>query len=1200
MMYYLRLIFRKLFNRTTLTILLLLILSAVIWFVGPLIAIAEWRPIAPAWVRWILIAVVWFLWFLKLFIRWWRERNVNAALLSQLAKMQSTGKPGDGQAAGSEEVAELNKRFKSAADILKKTRFTSTEKGGFLSGLSKQYVYQLPWYAFIGAPGSGKTTALINAGLTFPLAEQFGKAAIRGVGGTRNCDWWFTNEAVLIDTAGRYTTQESNESVDKAEWQGFLALLKKFRPRQPLNGVLLTLSVADLLQMTTQEREVHAAVLKARLTELREGLGVQFPVYVLVTKADLLSGFSEYFLNYTREERAQVWGFTLPYDPASAEPIAVREAFGREFELLHKRLDDGMHQRLLDEPDLSRRALAYTLPQQLAGIRDVLSRLLGAVFSESKFSEQPMLRGVYFTSGTQEGTPFDRVLGAMQRTFRVPSKVRATEVSAGTGKSYFLQDLLQKVIFPEHFIAGRNLRAERKMRWLRWGGLAACGLVFVAANLAWWVSYGNNTDYIGEVTTKTDALREGVAAIPPSPSEDAPALLATLNQSMEVAHSAKFVFDNPPWSYRYGLFQGQKLDSAAQGTYSRLLEDSFMPRIATRLESLLRTAPPDKPEYIYQALKAYLMLYDAGRLDPKFMKTWVAADWRRTLPPDYPIEARAQLSEHLDRLTSQRSFASPFPQNVELVRQARGVLQQQTAAQRNYSRIKSRLAGTELPEFTVLSAAGNEASTVFTRASKKPLNSGVEGYYSVRGYYEFFKKELLASAVEMAREDAWVLGIPAPALKAQLDPAEVPRMQTAITRIYLTEYAKAWDEFVNDIRLKPTTSLSDTIQFGRILSAPDSPLILLVRTVGRETTLLKTDAGEKTLTERSAEKFEKFTKEVEAAIGPNPLGTNVPGLRDDKPENIVQGPFRRLRELSVPQGTAPVDLLAKTIQEYVISLEAAQSAFRNGVTTRSQEAENRLKSEAARMPTPVREILEALSGSASQQATLALRSNAAANVKGGVGQLCTTSTSGRYPFVRTAQQEVLPNDFAQLFGPGGVIDDFFQKNLAPFVDTSRNPWAARAGSDGAAAGSAADLAQFQRARDIRDAFFGVGGSRVPSFEVEARITPSGADKIELDVDGQVVSSLDGGKRITWPGPKKSNQVKLTVGAGRPPAIVTDGNWALHRLIDRGNVQPGTAPERVVVSLNADGRDVTIEFRALSVRNPLRLPQLQQFSCPGRG
>ncbi len=1195
-MHYLRLIFRKLFNRTTLTILLLLIVSAIIFWVGPMVSVGDFRPIAALWIRWALIATIWLLWLIKLAIRWWRERNVNAALLGQLAKMQSSAKHGDA-AAGGEEVAELNKRFKDAADILKKTRFSNTEKGGFLSGLSKQYVYQLPWYAFIGAPGSGKTTALINAGLTFPLAEQFGKAAIRGVGGTRNCDWWFTNEAVLIDTAGRYTTQESNESIDKAEWQGFLALLKKFRPRQPLNGVLLTLSVADLLQMTSQEREIHAATLKARLNELRDGLGVQFPVYVLVTKSDLLSGFTEYFLNYTREDRAQVWGFTLPYEPKSTQSIPVREAFGREFDLLHGRINDGMQQRLLDEPDLSRRALAYTLPQQMAGIRDVLSRLLGAVFSESKFAEQPMLRGVYFTSGTQEGTPFDRVLGAMQRTFRVPARVRPLEISTGTGKSFFLQDLLQKVIFREHFIAGRNLLAERKLRWLRWAGMAACGLALVGANLAWWLSYINNSTYITEVGTKAEALQANVAAISPTPSENAPALLDSLNLARDVPTSANFPFANPPWRYRYGLFQGPKLDSAAQNVYGRLLEDSFMPRIATRLENMLRAAPPDKPEFIYQALKAYLMLYDASRLDPKFMKAWVMGDWRRSLPEDLSNESRTQLAGHLDNLLSQHAFASPFPQNAELLRSARAILQQQTAAQRNYSRIKSRLSGSELPEFTVLAAAGNEAATVFTRVSQKPLNAGVEGYYSVRGYHEFFKKELLASAVEMAREDAWVLGLAPTTLKAQLDPAEVPRMQTAITRIYLTEYAKNWEDFVNDIRLKPSASLRDTIQMGRVLSAADSPLTMLVRTIGRETTLLKTESGDKTLVERGAEKVEKFTKEVEAAIGSNPLGTNVPGLRDDKPENIVQGPFRRLRELAQgPQGTAPIDTLSKTVQEYVFSLEAAESQMRNGVTTRSQDAENRLRSEAARMPTPVREILEALSGSAAQQAAGAMRTNAAANVKGAVGATCSTSINGRYPFVRSAQQEVLPNDFAQVFAPGAGMDDFFQKNLAQFVDTSKNPWAPRAGSDGAAAGSAADLAQFQRARDISTAFFGAG-SRTPSFEVEARISTNGTEKIELDVDGQIVSSQDGSKRVSWPGPKKSNLVKLTVGSGRP--LITEGNWALHRLIDRGNAQASNAPERVVVVINVDGRDVTLDFRAMSVRNPLRLPAMQSFSCPGR-
>ena len=171
----------RIINRTTLSILLLLVLSLIIWFVGPVFALslsgAQWEHLGPEWVRWTVIATLWLLWLIKQLVKWWRQRNINGALLGQLAKMQAA-KPGDVHAAGTDEVAELNKRFKDAADVLKKTRFSSTEKKGLLAGLSKQYVYQLPWYAFIGAPGSGKTTALVNAGLTFPLAEQFGNCLL--------------------------------------------------------------------------------------------------------------------------------------------------------------------------------------------------------------------------------------------------------------------------------------------------------------------------------------------------------------------------------------------------------------------------------------------------------------------------------------------------------------------------------------------------------------------------------------------------------------------------------------------------------------------------------------------------------------------------------------------------------------------------------------------------------------------------------------------------------------------------------------------------------------------------------------------------------------------------------------------------------------------------------------------------------------
>ncbi len=1199
----------RILNRTTLTILLLLVLSLVVWFVGPLFALslasAQWQPLGPEWVRWCVIVGLWLVWLLKLLVRWWRQRNVNGALLNQLAKMQAS-KPGQPQTAGGEEVAELSRRFDEAANVLRKTRFSSNDKGGLLAGLSKQYVYQLPWYAFIGAPGSGKTTALINAGLTFPLAEQFGKAAIRGVGGTRNCDWWFTNEAVLIDTAGRYTTQESNEAVDKAEWQGFLNLLRRFRPRQPLNGVLLTLSVSDLLQMNAQERAVHAATLKARLAELRDGLGVQFPVYVLVTKTDLLSGFLEYFLNFTRDDRAQVWGFTLPYDPKPEASIAVREVFNNEFDLLYQRLNDGMHERLLTEPDLSRRALAYALPQQLAGLRDVLGRLLEAVFSESKFNEQPMLRGVYFTSGAQEGAPFDRVLGAMQRTFRVPSRVSGSEAPQGTGKSFFLQDLLQKVIFPEHFIAGRNLRAERRMRWLRRAGMAGCGLLFLVANIAWspWVSYGNNLRYIGEVGDKAQALRQSVEALTPRTDEDAALLLPLLNQAREVAWSNQFDFDHVPWGYGYGLYQGSKLDAAAQVVYARLLDEAFLPRIATRVETLLRQAPAGNVDYLYQALKAYLMLGGAGRFDAEALKQWIRADWDRSAVTN-KIEQRKKLDQHLDALMRDRVLVSPFPLKQDLVNRAREILNQQPPAYRSYSRIKARLLGPEPPEFTIAAVAGLEAPNVLVRASRQPLNVGIAGLFTVRGY-ALFQKELAAALADLGLEDAWVLGRSSAAAPMPLpNPAEVLQQSQQITRLYLTEYAKVWQDYLNDVRLIARQGLPETIQVTRILASAESPLLLLVRAAARETTLIRTEASGATRVDQALDKLGRIKQEMTSAASVGLGGGRASAGLDDKIEMMVQGPFAPLHAIARgAPGTAPIDALGKVLEDYLSSLVAAESALRGGSIPRTQDAENRLRNEAARMPAPVRAVLEALVGQASQQIAGGARSSASASVKGSVGQTCAAVIAGRYPFARGAQQDVQTNDFAQVFAPGGLMDDTFQKNLAPYVDTSRATWVPRPGPEGAAAGSAADLAQFQRAAVIRDAFF-APGSRSMKFDLIVRVVQlGGADKVELDIDGQSIvanAGTDGTKRVSWPGVRGTNQVRLVVGSrGGAPSISTEGAWALNRLIDRGQVQGGTAPERVLVHFNLDGRSVGIEFTAQSVRNPLRLPQLEGFNCPGRG
>jgi type VI secretion system protein ImpL len=336
----------------------------------------------------------------------------------------------EGDAGVAQETESIRARFREASSTL----------GGRID--------DLPWYVFIGPPGSGKTTALLNSGLKFLLPSSESGAAVSGVAGTRNCDWWFAEEAVLLDTAGRYTTQDSHAKADAAAWHGFLALLKEVRRERPLNGAFVTASVSDLMLWSARERAKFSGHVRMRLAELYAALGTRFPVYLLITKIDLLAGFLEFFGEFDPEKRSQVWGTTFELE---VDPVSLEARYASEFAPLEARLNAEMLAHLHEERDLQRRAAIYRFPQQLHPLGPLVGEFLGQAFTTQVEHRAPQLRGVYFTSGTQEGNPIDRVLGTLARTF---SLERAKPVErSGAGKSYFIAKLLREVVLREAGLA---------------------------------------------------------------------------------------------------------------------------------------------------------------------------------------------------------------------------------------------------------------------------------------------------------------------------------------------------------------------------------------------------------------------------------------------------------------------------------------------------------------------------------------------------------------------------------------------------------------------------------------------------------------------------------------------------------------------------------------------------------------------------
>ena len=1204
-----------LFHPVLLLIVGLLLVAGVIWVIGPLVSVAHTYPLESESARYIAIGCVVLLVILRRLFIAWRARRTQAVLSDGLAFAHARQpEPAAPPSAGEAEVATLRERFDEALAVLREARVTAAGKNpgwrDWASLSSRQYLYQLPWYMFIGAPGSGKTTALIHSGLHFPLADKFGTDAIRGVGGTRNCDWWFTDEAVLIDTAGRYTTQESDSDTDRAAWQGFLGLLKKTRPRQPINGVLLTVSVPDLLSATPSAAAEMAAALRARVRELSDQFGTRFPIYVLVTKTDLLAGFTEYFADMSKEDRAQVFGFTLPYENEKSEPAVGRKGFAEriaaELDALEARLVARIPERLNAETGVPQRAAIISFPQQFAALKPLLAEFLPMTFVQSRHDDSQLVRGVYFTSGTQEGTPVDRVLGTLARAFGIERNMPPPRIASGRG--FFIERLLNEVVFAEQGLAGSNLKWSRRRHLLRLSAYAAIAAVMAVTLTLWGISYVRNRTYVVNVEQAAHAAQLAVAGTNPA-NANLIALLPLLSAVRGSASTAQVDANHPPFAMQWGLWQGRKLEAAADSAYRGVLDDLFLPKLSARIEEQARSANAAHPDYAYEALKAYLIVNQPEHQDPDTLKAWIVTDWDRTLPREVGNDERAALRAHLDALLERGAVHANLPFDENLVSHMRAMLAATPLAQRVYGRLKQQGVGADYPEFTVARAGGPNASLVFVRASGAPLTQGVPGLYSFDGYHQAFLKSIDQVAVQLASEEPWVLGIRDQSGLPRGDPAATVRLTEDVRLLYLQDYARIWRAFLDDIRIVRAATLTQATQIARILSAPDSPLASLMRAASRETTLGAKPEGEASVVDKATDKVSAARDKLLKIIGETDPTRIAPVTQGNRLENIVDDRFAGLHALvnSPAAGQpAPIVQTLALINDVYVYLSATDAALQQKTTPPVSDVPAKLRAEAQRMPEPVRTALVDLGSQGAAQTQDARRVNLSADLKESIAGYCNRAVTGRYPFNPASANDVLPEDFGALFAPGGKFDDFFQKNLATDVDISAKPWAFKKVDSDQPQMSPAGLAQFERAATIRNVFFPAGG-KSPSLSLQFKPVEMDPSILQfvLDVDGQILTYAHGPQVATgiqWPGTRGTGRVSLqltpppTSGANN---LVFEGPWALFRMFDRLDIEATPQPERFYVTFDVEGRKARFEVTANSVQNPFRLADLRAFSCPAQ-
>ncbi|MBP9048767.1 MAG: type VI secretion system membrane subunit TssM [Tabrizicola sp.] len=1169
-------IFRFLFSRRLWTFIGIVLLCALIWLFGPLVSVGDMVPLADDLVRMIVIAVILVLWLFSLLLAQLRAAKKNQLFVTELATPErpKVALPGEAN------VAEINTKFASVLTEMKRSKL-----GG------KKFLRDMPWYVIIGPPGSGKTTALRQSGLHFPIDLS---DDLKGVGGTRNCDWFFTEDAVLVDTAGRYVQQQSDPEIDSAEWLGFLDMLKKHRGKRALNGVILTLSLKELLAGEASVRE-HGREIRKRLAELRERLQIQLPVYLMLTKVDLVPGFEAFFGTLPTKDREQVWGATLPTDAR-----IDRTSIEREVKALLANLETRLSSRMAEDVPLDQRAEVFRFPAQVERLEAPLKLLIDTVFGESRYEESPWLRGFYLTSATQEGSPIDRLVGELAGSFGLNADTPSRR-PFGEKRSYFLRNMLTDLIFPEAGLGTFDAAAEERRKWLWRGSLAGASLLTLLAGLLFLFSF---LRYSGGIDDQERLLADLSGRLANVAARQAPTDPLDLELALEGVTEVKAAATEVPTSPLtiIGPTARSELAEAQRIAYDRGLRNILEPRMVALLEATMWRQIRD-PEYLLGALKVYYMMTGLAPYDREFAAQW----WQDQLPLNAPIDpfpTDAALEHQLaaiDRMGSEEQKIAP---DNALVQQALQSICTIPLAARAYSALITDPAVTALPEWIPAEKAGPNATHVLTRISEKTLRVGLPGAFTYDGFHTTVLPLIPEVAATAALDQAVFAGG-----CAESSDASVATLEADILKLYQDDFIAQWNGFLRDIRLAPITDLQVAAVNLKDLASPDSTLRRLVRAVVDEVDLTRVIPEEEGnpategLAKKAVSKLGKVGKLLKAG---SKLATSTGGVADGPPPGSdVAGHFAPLKAAIEEIDGAPpllddvglrIDGLAKEVASAMNSPDAEETLLKRGGLA---ELTGAVANAAKTLPDPLDDWIGGLAGDTIAVTRDAVISQLNDRWRADVFDFCVKATEGRYPFDAASAIDVNVADFRELFAPGARIDKFVTDNLLPYIDTTVDPWAWRAdfGLDGSL------LAPFQRARAIRDGLFPGGSGPTMTFNLLAKDLSPTAASVTLNVDGQILTYLNAATRpvpMTWPGPDQTNLISLSFQPADGSGEILDsetGAWAWLRLIRASGLSATDLPEVFRLRLSRGGFSADFDLIAGSVNNPFDLKMFGNFKCP---
>ncbi|WP_372437200.1 type VI secretion system membrane subunit TssM [Pseudomonas chlororaphis subsp. aureofaciens] len=1088
-------------------------------------------------------------------------------------------------------------------------------------------LYQLPWYLVLGQENAGKTSFVNRSGQSFSLTGEV-KAGSRRMDEDPDriyrIDWWMGDQAVLIDPPGELISQPrvlaNLEQVVSGEdsappglleeehpflpenlhprlWDSFVGWLGRNRSRRPLNGVVLIVSLVTLLNQQPSDRKALASLLRARLAELSRQLGTRPPLYVVLSKFDLLEGFEPLFARLPKSVREDIFGFTFTLDSLQNYD-AWRDELGERYDEFLKCLNEQVFDALADVSELPQREALYSLVRQLTGMRPLLMEFLTAILGSDRYVTPALPRGVYLSSVYQQGVLTNAFVASASQDYDIREPVPTMHPS-GRAMVYFAQQLFQRVIYPESGLAGDNPRVladKRRALALRFG-VASVGSALLIGG--WYHYYAVNRDKAMNVLERSRAY--SAHAIDGKLDPTGRNLLQPLDQISSAVAVYGDYRDAWPLVADLGLYQGRQIGPKVDQAYLTLLSQRFLPALASGVMEQLDGTAVDSDEQL-AALRVYRMIEDRANRRPPVVESWMGEQWAQAFPGEDQVQ-RA-LMRHLDY--AMKYADTRLPQYQSRVSAVQRELRQIPLPQRVYMTMRRQAGETLRAPLDLRNEIGPAFDVVYQpetidrgEEGQRPTDGRIDALLTAKGYRSYFAPHS-QDLTELAMIDQWALGE-----RRNIDYSEADKRALAerIRAIYSRDYIDTWQQNLNQLEVRDFQDLAEAVNVLGSVTSPAAPLRRLVETVrdnselGAKLRAVAAPAGKDTAGQ-AVTALEKSAGEADL-----PEASPLPG---------IARAFAPMSQLLEAKGDRP-----SYLDETMLAIGSVQDKVRTvhdspdrgktalGVVLerfglKGPDPISNLQRIAAGLPEPLNHQVGKLADESSRVILVEALRELERRWDADVYRFYRERLASRYPFNPASREEVALDDFTAFFGPQGKLQQFREKYLNLFIED--NLEALYSERLGGYLVRTDVLTQLEAAEKIRDAFFNSRGTLGVQFYVEPLGMAPNKRTSSLSVEGQLVTYNHGPTTSTaliWPNtlaPSNESRMTLVHSGGSSSGLVYRGPWSLYRLLSQARLN-GATSNSVDISFAAADGGMRYRISTEKANNPFTQPLFKGFSLP---